>query len=36
MKKNFFQSLNSIDDRCPTEGSSGTRRCPTEGSSGTR
>jgi hypothetical protein len=36
MNNNFFQFLNNIDDRMPSDGSSGTRRSPSDGSSGTR
>ena len=36
MNINFSQLLNSVDDRMPTDGGSGTRRMPTDGGSGTR
>ena len=36
MNKNFCQFLNIIDDRMPSDGTSGTRRMPSDGTSGTR
>ena len=36
MNNNFFQLSNSIDDRMPTDGGTGTRRMPTDGGTGTR
>ena len=36
MNNSFCQFLNNIDDRMPSDGTSGTRRSPSDGSSGTR
>jgi len=36
MKNNFNHLLQTIDDRSPSDGGSGTRRSPSDGGSGTR